>query len=195
MGEKLTMSLGEAGKIKFIQIPHDILLEAAGLNDIGENDALRLISHAQIYEVNDELVEWHTAGFIDAPQLPDSHFDTLKQLVETSYAILKYRQAQGDYTYRAFYGSDVEEHLASPRIIPPPQLGERILLLILTKEERVNIPGDLEEEYRGIAAKHGARYARLWYYKQVVASAWPMMRKAVRLGLLAWIEEFIRRRV
>jgi len=77
----------------------------------------------------------------------------------------------------------------------PPQFGERILLLILTKEERVNIPGDLEEEYRGIAAKHGVRYAKLWYYKQVVASAWPMIRKVVRWGVLAWVEEWIRRRV
>ena len=76
-----------------------------------------------------------------------------------------------------------------------PQLGERILLLLLTREERVNIPGDLEEEFKQIAAKHGARYAKLWYYKQVAASAWPMVRKAVRWGLLAWVEEWIRRRV
>lgn len=75
----------------------------------------------------------------------------------------------------------------------PPQLGERILLLILTKEERVNIPGDLEEEYRGIATKHGERYAKLWYYKQVAASAWPMIRKAARWGLLASVGEWIRR--
>jgi hypothetical protein len=53
----------------------------------------------------------------------------------------------------------------------------------------------LEEEFRQIAAKHGARYAKLWYYKQVAASAWPMVRKAVRLGALAWVEEWVRRRV
>jgi hypothetical protein len=74
-----------------------------------------------------------------------------------------------------------------------PRLGERILLLILTKEERINIPGDLEEEYRSIAAKHGARYAKLWYYKQVAASAWPMVRKTVGWGLLASIGAWIRR--
>ena len=44
----------------------------------------------------------------------------------------------------------------------PPRLGERMLLLMLrTKDARVNITGDLEEEYRDINAKHGARYARL----------------------------------
>jgi hypothetical protein len=78
----------------------------------------------------------------------------------------------------------------------PPRLGERILLLVLhTKEERANIPGDLEEEFKQIAAKHGERYAKLWYYKQVAASAWPMILKTVKVGLLAWVEEWIRRRV
>jgi len=75
----------------------------------------------------------------------------------------------------------------------PPQVGERLLLLILTKQERVNVPGDLEEEYRTIAVKHGARYAKLWYYKQVAESAWPLIRKAVRWGLLASVGEWIRR--
>lgn len=87
------------------------------------------------------------------------------------------------------------ESLRASEVGSSPKLGERLLLLILTKEERVNIPGDLEEEYRGIAAKHGARYAKLWYCKQVAASAWPMVRKAVRLGIMAWVGEWIRRRV
>lgn len=79
---------------------------------------------------------------------------------------------------------------------PPPQLGERMLLLILrTKEERANIPGDLEEEFAQIAAKHGARFANVWYYKQVAASTWPLVRKAVRWGLLASIGEWIRRAI
>lgn len=86
------------------------------------------------------------------------------------------------------------EYLKSCSTKLPPQLGERILLLVLrTKEERVNIPGDLEEEFKQIAAKHGARFAKVWYYKQVAASAWPMIRKGVRWGLLASLGEWIRR--
>jgi hypothetical protein len=76
-----------------------------------------------------------------------------------------------------------------------PQLGERLLLLVLTKEERVNIPGDLAEEYVEIAEKHGKRFAKMWYYKQVAASAWPLIRKALRWGMLASIAEWIRRAV
>ena len=79
------------------------------------------------------------------------------------------------------------------KAMAPPQLGERILLLILKKDERINIPGDLAEEYGEIVIKHGVGYAKVWYYKQVVASAWPMIRKAVRWGLLASVGEWIRR--
>jgi UDP-GlcNAc:undecaprenyl-phosphate GlcNAc-1-phosphate transferase len=75
----------------------------------------------------------------------------------------------------------------------PPQFGERLLLLILTKDERANIPGDLEEEYREIAERHGGRFAKLWYYKQVAASAWPLLRKAARWGLLASLGAWIKR--
>lgn len=82
-------------------------------------------------------------------------------------------------------------HGVKPNV--PPQLGERLLLLILTKEERVNIPGDLAEEFAEIAAKQGQRFAKLWYYKQVTASAWPMFRKGIRLGLFAWVAEWVRR--
>lgn len=78
----------------------------------------------------------------------------------------------------------------------PPQLGEQLLLLILrTKDERINIPGDLAEEYGEIKVKHGARFAKVWYYKQVAASAWPMIRKALRFGLYIWIGEWIRQRI
>lgn len=79
---------------------------------------------------------------------------------------------------------------------PAPQFGERLLLLLLrTKEERANIPGDLEEEFKQIAARYGARYAKLWYYKQVAASVWPLMRKAVGWGLLASVAEWVRGRI
>ena len=75
----------------------------------------------------------------------------------------------------------------------PPPLGERLLMLILTKEERLNIPGDLEEEYVTVATKHGERYAKLWYYKQVAASAWPMIRKGLRGGVIVSVGKWIRR--
>jgi hypothetical protein len=75
----------------------------------------------------------------------------------------------------------------------PPRLGERILLLILSKDQRINLPGDLAEEYGELAGRHGEGYAKLWYYKQVVASAWPLIYNAARWGVLAWVGRLVRR--
>lgn len=84
--------------------------------------------------------------------------------------------------------------ISLPTQLPtPPQFGERLLLLILSKEERVNIPGDLAEEYIKIAATHTVRYAKFWYYKQIAASAWPLIRKVIKWGLLASLWTWIRR--
>jgi hypothetical protein len=114
---------------------------------------------------------------------------TLKLLALVEKRGRALRKSRAEFEAHAVY----LEILTADNSTAPPRFGERILLLILTKEERVNIPGDLEEEYRSIAAKHGARYAKLWYYKQVAASAWPMVRKAARWGLLASVGEWIRR--
>lgn len=77
----------------------------------------------------------------------------------------------------------------------PPQLGEFALYMILSKEDREYLIGDLEEEFVKVQAKFGTKKARVWYYKQVLTSAWPMIRKALRFGLLAWIGEWFRRRI
>jgi hypothetical protein len=68
-----------------------------------------------------------------------------------------------------------------------------LLRLFLTEEDEENIVGDLFEEFAEIAVKHGEWYAKLWYYKQVAASAWPMLRKATGWGLVASIGAWIRR--
>jgi hypothetical protein len=76
-----------------------------------------------------------------------------------------------------------------------PKLGQYLLYLLLSKKDREYLIGDLDEEYLEVLAKFGRRWADIWYYKQVVASAWPLIRKAAGLGLLAslgaWIRRFI----
>lgn len=77
----------------------------------------------------------------------------------------------------------------------PPELGEFALYLILSKEDREYLIGDLREEFIEVRARFGSKKASVWYYKQVLTSAWPLIRKAIRLGVIAWIGEWIRRRV
>lgn len=113
--------------------------------------------------------------------------ETLRATFNTEYITVNPQTVR---VYFEDYDFDTNAYSGPPL---PPKQGERLLLLILSKEERVNIPGDLAEEYSQISVKHGERYAKIWYYKQVVSSAWPMIRKAIRWGLLASIGEWIRR--
>lgn len=68
----------------------------------------------------------------------------------------------------------------------PPRWSEYLLYLVLPKEERETVPGDLLEEYRSIILpKFGYRLARVWFLKQVFASIWPFLKRRVikALGL------------
>lgn len=77
----------------------------------------------------------------------------------------------------------------------PPQLGEKALLMILTKEEREYVLGDLAEEFALYQSKYGVRFAKVWYYKQVVSSVWPILRRTLRLGAFVWFAEWLRRHI
>jgi hypothetical protein len=138
-----------------------------------------------------ELRRKHVELSNQARMLPDG------AIGERSRAILsELAEVESAGMYMRFRREKLVLFIGRSKVTKPtgaPQLGERILLLILTKEERVNIPGDLEEEFRQIMTKHGVRYAKLWYYKQVAASAWPLMRKAVGWGLLTSLGAWLRR--
>lgn len=76
-----------------------------------------------------------------------------------------------------------------------PKFGEYLLYLLLPKRDRENLIGDLAEEYVEVQLKFGTMAANIWYYKQVFTSAWPLILKAIRIGLIAWVGEWIRRRI
>jgi hypothetical protein len=80
--------------------------------------------------------------------------------------------------------------LHSPNTETPPKKAEYLLYYLLTKRDRESIPGDLEEEYRTvIVPKFGPQYARIWYWKQVICSVWPIigcrLRRIVSIGAIA----------
>ncbi|MDQ1591610.1 MAG: hypothetical protein QOG71_2237 [Pyrinomonadaceae bacterium] len=97
------------------------------------------------------------------------------------------------YFYVGHLDSGHDKTPANTKKPVPPKRAEKLLLLILDKKGREYLVGDLAEEYTEIAAKQGERFAKVWYYKQVAASAWPMIRKGVRWGLIASVGEWIRR--
>lgn len=61
-----------------------------------------------------------------------------------------------------------------------PQFGERMFLLFLPKRESECMLGDLSEEYSAISANFGARRARIWFYKQLVTSTYPLLWRSLR---------------
>lgn len=76
----------------------------------------------------------------------------------------------------------------------PPKLAEYALYFFLCRRDRINLIGDLEEEFRNIEAKFGRRLATIWYCKQIVTSIGPQVRNAlVRWASLAWLGEWARR--
>lgn len=128
-------------------------------------------------------------------EIKKSHVRSIIRHIKANYFDQKVTVRSGIVLIQLADNIQATGYSSSAKHLTPPQLGERALLMLLSKEERVNIPGDLAEEYGEIAAKHGERFAKVWYYKQVAASAWPLIRKAIRWGVLAWVEEWIRRRV
>ena len=88
------------------------------------------------------------------------------------------------------------EVLSPPKAdeLRPPQFGEYLLYFFLSKKERDNILGDLQEEYSEVFLKFRKTKARIWFYKQVFTSIWPLLRRAVlKWAALGGIGEWIRR--
>lgn len=73
----------------------------------------------------------------------------------------------------------------------PPRLAKYLLQFILSEYAI----GDLEEGYAEVKKERGKKRADLWYYSQVMRSAWPFIRMALRWVVDILIEEWIRRRL
>lgn len=72
------------------------------------------------------------------------------------------------YTYEAWAAAFSNSE--RPRA-EPSRLAEKLLYLFLPKEQREHVPGDLEEEFTTIILpKFGPRFARFWYWWQVIRS-------------------------
>lgn len=71
--------------------------------------------------------------------------------------------------------------------------GERVLNLILSKEELETLEGDLAEEYAEVEAEHGRRIATAWYQKQVISSLLPLLWGKVCRKLQEWTVRWFHR--
>jgi hypothetical protein len=80
------------------------------------------------------------------------------------------------------------------RVGEPPKVAEFLIYLLLSRQDRVNILGDLMEDYGTIESKFSRSAAILWYYKQVFASIPKCVWKSLfRWGTIAAVGDWIRR--
>lgn len=76
----------------------------------------------------------------------------------------------------------------------PPFNAEYLLYLLLRKEEREALIGDLIEEYGTITRRFNKQRADIWFYKQVLGSLLPLLRRQIlRIGALVWLGRILRR--
>jgi len=87
--------------------------------------------------------------------------------------------------------SDENERAGTLR---PPFNAEYILYLVLQKGEREEIVGDLIETYAELCDRFDKRRADLWFYKQVIGSLLPLLRRAIlKVGAFVWLGRILRR--
>ena len=78
----------------------------------------------------------------------------------------------------------------------PPFNAEYVLYLLLRKEERDVVIGDLIEEYGRVLERFNKRRADIWFSKQVGGCLLPFLRRAlIRIGALVWLGRILRRLV
>lgn len=78
----------------------------------------------------------------------------------------------------------------------PPKFGEYLLYFFLSKPNRINLLGDLEEEFGEVYKKFGRWPAKLFYYKNVACSFAPLIwRRLAKWGTIAWIGDWLRRHI
>lgn len=90
-------------------------------------------------------------------------------------------------------GSRIGRKQTPPR---PPFNAEYLLYLLLRRDEWEIVIGDLLETYGQILVRFNKRRANIWFYKQVVGSLFPLLRRALlRIGALVWLGRILRRLV
>ena len=63
----------------------------------------------------------------------------------------------------------------------PPRLARALVRGLTAADDRAFLIADLEEEFDHIVSTDGAAAARTWYWKQVIFSAPPLVRRRIAM--------------
>lgn len=76
----------------------------------------------------------------------------------------------------------------------PPFNAEYLLYLLVGTADRDILIGDLIEGYSQIRKRFNKRRADLWFYKQVIGSLFPLLRRLLfKIGALVWLGRILQR--
>jgi len=76
----------------------------------------------------------------------------------------------------------------------PPFNAEYLLYLLVGTADRDILIGDLIEGYSRILKRFNKRRADIWFYKQVIGSVFPLLRRVLfRIGAFVWLGRLLRR--
>jgi hypothetical protein len=93
---------------------------------------------------------------------------------------------------KSIYRTVILSH-GETRQVRPPFNAEYVLFLLLRKDEREVVVGDLVEGYGQVFRRFNKRRANIWFYKEVCCSLWPLIRRGLlRVGTLVWLGRILR---
>jgi len=129
------------------------------------------------------------AGLLPAMRAPCANCGSLSRL----FSVDIFESATAVTSVSAHYFRVEIESASVPTVIAPsnasgvlPRLGELLLYLFLTRTERINLIGDLIEDYHEASAKFGRKGATRWFYVQVFRSLWPLLRRLLfKVGIIS----------
>lgn len=94
----------------------------------------------------------------------------VEQNIERTYTIIKeWSQWEPEYSY------DYKNYKVPKVVESPPKFAQFLIYLLVKKDTRDAILGDLEEEYREVFCKFGSNKAKFFYYWQIGRSIWPLV--------------------
>jgi hypothetical protein len=84
-----------------------------------------------------------------------------------------------------------EAHIEQASSEQVPKVAEFVLDLLTPGRDREAVLGDLEEQFSKRVKKYGVRGAKVWLYKDVLASMLPLLRRLLAISLGEWIRRHI----
>lgn len=92
------------------------------------------------------------------------------------YTVIKHQRLVKKLTNQSFSTFfELDENEKKAQSFAPPQYAEYLIYLLIPKNNREAVLGDLEEDFHAVNKKFGLRKAQFLYWFEVIRSIWPFV--------------------